>query len=440
MAIDSNWLDNAVSGATEQRNDMITSQKYYDSENTAIMSRTMKIYNPDDPTQTMTDPYKSNYQLPSGYHKLLVEQKVNYSLNDSMTAMVGETDISNYIGMKWKRKIQEAGREASINGFSVWQFYMEGSEVKYKAIPSEQIILCFDGDSNVYKVIRLYEKPSENGKTIQVSEVWDDEKHWYYEKSDSKDWECTKPEGEYHLVTQATLGDNVVSEEGTGWGRVPFAIFFNNQSCDTDLKPVKPFIDAYDFTNADFGNNLADFQEAYWSLKNFDGQDIGEFFDMVKKYKAIKVGDGGDASMHTMDVPHEAKTVFLDRVKGDIFLFGMGVNTIDMEGNVTNVRIKSMYSNLDLKANTFELNCTSFIEQALFFYKVKEDNIVVTYDRNMIMNNVELSDLANRSINAVSEETRLSNDPRVKDVTAEIEMMEQTRSSALDLDEDDEQE
>ncbi len=413
------WLVQAISGATEQRNNMVVSQKYYNSENVAIMERRKCIV--DSEGNLVDDPYKANYKLPSAYHKLLIEQKVNYSLNSSMTAEINGKDLSDILGKKWKSKVSKAGREASKNGFSVWQFYLEDGKVKYKAIPSEQIILCMDGDRNVIAVIRLYDTMGANGKTVSNAEVWDDTKHWHWTREVGAEWSCMPPE--YHLVDQEAIGDNVVSEEGKGWGRPPFAIFLNNEELHTDLKPIKALIDVYDFVNSDFANNLDDFQELHWIIKNYGGTDLSQFIGDMKMFKAVKVGDDGDAKQVSQEIPHEARKVFMADTESKIFKFGMGVNADDIEGNVTNVRIKAMYGNLDLKANSFELNCTEFLEQSMFFYGLDPEGLEVTYDRKMIINEIELSTLANQSIGSISEKTRLENEPRVTDVPAEMEAM-----------------
>lgn len=419
MGKSNTWLNDIMSQSQKLRTDMVISQEYYDSENTAIMNRTKKVYLEDG--STSVDPYSSNYKMPSGYHYILTEQKVNYSLNDKMVALAGTTDFADIMGRKWGEVVQTAGRQATVKGYSVLQFYMEDGAVKYKEIPSEQIIFCRDGDLNVVEVVRAYEKRSEDDKTVNVIEVWDSQTVSVYQQNTGGTWDCIRQDP--HLVTQTAYGSSVQEEVPTGWGRPPFAVFYNNKRLKNDLLRVKAWIDAFDFASSDFANNLDDFQEAFWILKNYDGQDLKEFRDMVGALGAVKVGHDGEATMQTQEIPHEAKTVFLDMCEQKIYKFGMGVNTSNIEGNVTNVRIYAMYSDLDLKANTFEINATSFLEDCAFFYGYDPESVEVTFDRSVIVNNIENAELANASKGFLSEKTRLSNDPRVNDVEEEIKLM-----------------
>ena len=430
MGYTADWLTKTIQQADEIRMWQSYGEDYYRQKNTAIMDRIKLV-----PTETggfVADPYKANHKLPSGYLRVLIDQKVSYSLNDRMTSD-GEY-VASVLGDSWKKDIQRVGRDASMKGFGVWQFWIDNGKVKRKRIPPEQIIPVYNSEDELVQVVRQYSK-NNNGKQIDIAEVWDSETVTRFECETGKDW-IVAGFPEQHIVTRTSYGSKTSEETGVSWGVVPFAIFKNNEYLDTDLSYIKNFIDSYDLVNSDFVNNLDDFQDSWWVLRNYDGQNLSEFFDMVKKYKAVKVSDDGEARRETAEVPHEAKTVFLDRIKGDIYEYGMGVDVTGLAkngGQMTTVEIRSKYGNLDLKADKFEFEAEEFINTALSFYNnsvvngsgnVQKDSVEITFDRSVLINEIELSTLANQSVGAISEETRLANDPRVKDVKYEISMME----------------
>lgn len=424
-------------------------EKYYSQQNEEIKERKKQYYS-EDSARPIDDPFRANNKLPSGYLKLLIKQKVAYSINDKLAIKSDNSDeIEDTLGKMWRNDLKKAGETASKKLYAVWQFYLDDNEeLAYKKIPSEQVIPYYE-NGNLKNVIRYYKQSYEVAGKVQeyeIAELWDSEKATYYYKKDGN-WLLSRfheVNPKPHITNEERLNGEVVDSTGDSWDRPPFAILHNNDEEQTDLDPIKRYIDIYDVVDSDFANNIEDFQDAWWVLKNFDGQDIDEFFAQVKKYKALKVGDGGEAHPEQMEIPTEARMKFLDKTEKLIYKFGMGVNPDDIEGNITNVRIKALYSNLDLKANDFEQQVRQFFFDVMYFInRARELNneetfdineIDIEFDRSMLINEVEKAELANQSIGSLSEPTRLSHDPRVKDVEQEVERRREEREDYIDLD------
>jgi len=426
MSDEIDWLKKQISNNAERLKLQAEGEAYYYQENTAILERTKTYYN--ESGNLVEDPYLSNYKLPSGYMNVVVDQKVSYSINNSMVATVGAdvktgTPLNDILGRKWRDDLADVATEASKKGFGVWQIYLdEAGEPKYKNIPPEQVVLCRNGDGEVIKVARVYEGISEDGHVVNKAEIWDKDTVVRYEKETSEEWECVCG-ATPHLMEVTTYGDVIDDETGKGWGKPPFVIFENNARCKTDLEPIKAHIDAYDFVMSDFANNLEDFQENWWVIKNYNGQNIKEFFENFKMNKAIKVGEDGDVKREQQEIPFEAKQAFGMDIKRDIYEKSMSVDTNNIEGNVTNVQIRSMYAGLDMKATKFERRSTEFLGDLGYFFGYDSDNLYVTYDRNLVINVVEMTTIANQSKGLMSEQTRLSIYPQVEDVQAEMDRM-----------------
>lgn len=423
------WIKLQIDANKNMRECQALGEAYYEQENTAIMQRKKQYYSAEG--NLVDDGYVSNYKLTSGYMTTVVDQKVSYSINGSMVATSGSKDVDDILDSNWRDDMAEVSTSASVKGFGVWQFYLdESGATQYKEIPPEQITVCKDGDDAITHVIRQYNRTNDQMKAVTVVELWSCDSVTKYEYETNEDWICTC-DNQPHLVDTTVFGSVVADEEGRGWGRPPFAVLYNNKKCRTDLQPIKGEIDAFDFVKSDYANNLEDFQEMYWLIKNYDGSNLKELKDDIKLHQAVKVSDDGEIDMQTREIPHEAKLAFLEMINKCIYKDSMAVDMSDMEGTVTTVEIRSMYTNLDMKATKFERSTTRFIKDAMFFYN-ESDEVSIEYDRNILINFVEMATLANNSKGSISEETRLGSDPRVNNTTDEIAAMRLEKGSQID--------
>lgn len=455
--------------ASTKREKMSLGVDYYRSENTAIMNTKKLTYVQDDNgnAQLVEDPYKANNKLPSGYLKLLINQKVNYLLgNEPNIETENDLEAGDFLPNDWVKKLRTTAKEASQKAKGWLQPYISEGKFKLKEIPAEQVIPVYRADNNniLELVIRYYsvDALNEDNQVVQVNrvEVWDDEEVTYYQQNaqtmlynlltpEEMELIFDKPYSnpKYHFQKNLRFGDKVKEEEGLSWGKVPFIPLFNNEEEDYDLQPVKRFIDAYDKVNSDFMNNLEDFQEVYWILKGYQGQNLNKFLDEVKRYKTLKVGDDGEARSEQIDIPHAARKEAKAGLEKDIFNFGMGVNPNNLEGgSITNVVIKSRFANLDLKCDQFEDEVKSFLDKLIYFvnsYREETDQQPVevskyTFNRSMIINEVELLNANINQRGSVSEQTRLSNHPWVDDADKEIEAITNAQAGYISLGEENE--
>jgi len=274
---------------------------YYHSDNTEIMKRKMLIYAETDegvPYET-EDPYKSNNKLPSGYFKMLTDQKVNYSLGKDITFKTNDSDtLSGNLGKGFQRLLKKVATEASTSVIGWLHPYIDDKgQLKTRNVPSEQVIPVYQPYDNraLELVIRYYQVTVRNvdGEAVRVTrvEVWDEEEVTYYQENDKTSLfnlldqqemrdifrrEFDNPK--YHFQRDIKYGQKTTRTEGLAWGMVPFIPLYNNDSEEYDLKPIKSYIDAYDIVSSDFINNLEDFQDIYWILKGYDGtKRIGVF-------------------------------------------------------------------------------------------------------------------------------------------------------------------
>lgn len=403
-------------------------EAYYRGKNTAILNRRKEFYNTI--RSAMQEDYtKANNQLASGFAKMIVDQKVNYSINNDLS-IEDQEQLENLLNInKFKRMIGKVAKNASNEIYGVIQWYIEEGELKHKIVPSQQIIIVRDPSDYeiITHVIRTYKIDDDC-----YADVYDNDEKAIFKLDDGK---YVIQDRMPNLVLKGVNQGDVASS----WGKPPFSVMYNNDEMQRDLDRFKRHTDCYDFVQSDLCNNLEDFNEAYWVLKGFSGQDPEEFVEAFKKSRVAMVGEGGEMSQESREIPYQARETTLKLLKRDIFRFAQAVDPEDIQGDVTNVAIESMYSQLDLKANDFEIEVQDFVDGCMYFInkyaeltsKTPVEAIELKFDRSIIMNKDRMIELSNQSVGSVSDKTRWEYDPRVKDTEEEKDRMAEEQGVTL---------
>jgi SPP1 family phage portal protein len=441
-------IDNDV--VSELKQNMYYGVQYYKSKNTAILNRVFEYITKDNGIQE--DKYRANNRLPHGFLKTLIDQKVNYCLGKPII-LNNADNISKLINInKFTKKMC---KEASKKAVEWCHVYID-KEGKFKTIniSGQEIIPVWDTNfqQELLQVIRYYSIKVQYGESIKDRykvEIWDKEKVTFYMQDVKGNYyfdQSIDINPASHWTVQNVMLGNVSSEEQYNWGKVPFIPLWNNDEHETDLEPIKAFIDLYDKVNSDFGNNIEDFQEAVLKIVNYSGMSdkLDELIDYLKKYKILLMDEQGDANYLTGDIPIEARKEMLSILKDCIYEFGQGVNPDKLgDGNITNIVIKSRYVRLDLKANDTEDHVSLFLDELFWFCNKyleisneEQDNIdeiEKTFNRSTIMNEAEIIKSVGESKGIVSDKTAIKNHPWVNDVEEELKMMDEEKQKSIDV-------
>jgi SPP1 family phage portal protein len=409
---------------------MAEGEAYFNQQNTAILEtkKQMGIIRNDKNgkrTVMVEDPYASNQKLASGFLKQQIKQKVNYLINENITLsdMVEETEE---LYPDWRKDLKQLSTRVSYHIYGAWQFYVEDNETKYKFIDGTQLYPIFITNQSIPDlVIRHYTTMDGIEKAIIYSNTT--ETHYIKKKK----WEYEK---EVPIIRKSkVIADETIEEQSVELSQPPFAICFNNDEWKTDLQPIKSFVDIYDKVNSDFANNIIDFQEIYHTVKNYDGQDLEEFNEQLKRLKVVPVGEDGEMQTHQIEVPVNAKQTFLELTRKNIFEFGMAVDVQNIAtGNATVVAIQSMYENLNMKAADFEQELQDFWRQVVKL--TNEFNLItgsaavidnyLMFDKSMISNVNEVYERLSKYVGVLPNQILFRLLPDV-DETEAMELMEE---------------
>lgn len=414
--------------------DMMVGLDYYFKKN-KIVDR--KIYKYDEGGNKQIDADATNYRLASGWHKLLVDQKVGYLVGDPVS-ITSKTDdgnaidaINDILGDEFSDILPELVKNASNKGTEWLHVYLtpEG-EFDYMIVPAQEFIPIYDNTKRKQLIggIRYYDL---DDKTRKI-ELWDDQKVTFYEEVNGQ----IVLDMSYEVNPQSHFN---YGENGYGWGKVPFVEFANNQEKVSDVTFYKDYIDAYDYLMSDTTNTLEDIQEIVYILKGYDDTNLAEFSTNVKRYKAIKTSEDGGVETMQAEVPIDSVNSHLDRFIENIYQFGMGVNTnTDKFGNSpSGIALKFLFSLLDMKANTLERKFTKALQDLTWFVaeylsisenaNVDYKDVKFTFNKSMLMNELENAQIARDSKGIISDKTIQENHPW--SASDEAERMEEQASA-----------
>lgn len=144
------------------------------------------------------------------------------------------------------------------------------------------------------------------------------------------------------------MGEQIIPEP---IGTLPIVEMKNNEAKRSDLIPsLRSKIDVIDILTSGFANNIEDFSELFWVVKDAAGMGGAEFQDFIaniNRTKKLIVGADDDVSTHRIEIPHEARGALIKLL----------VEQIVEETGIMDVRslTGSSLTNVAIKASTMKL-------------------------------------------------------------------------------------
>lgn len=400
----------------------IDARRYYRGENTTIMQRLQWFFNGSG--QREVDKFKANNRVCSDFFNKIVKQENSYLLGNGVTV---DDKIKDNMPRRFDVRIQNAGEEALISGVS-WGYCFINSKGNFD-------IDIWRGD----EVVPFYDERT--GAIRAVARFWQitTDKPMFVElyEEDGKTEFATDQNGVLQEIEAKTPYKiektvDILGETISGYGNFSvlpvFPLWGNGMKRSSLTISLKSKIDLYDIIMSDFGNNLEDAQDVYWVLKNYSGQDMGEFLADYKYYKSIKVEDDGGAEAHTLEVPYEARETALSILRKQIYDGAMALDTSILSGgSLTNVAIKANMMDLDLKTDDFENQVFEFLYNVFDLYcefaNIPNYKYEIELIRRSIVNDTETIDNIYKCRSDISHETAVRLNPYIKNEKEELELV-----------------
>jgi len=425
ISTDKEILD-AVKGflCSQKREEMLCGERYYEGQNDILTRKRMVIGESGELTE---DKNLSNNRIAHGFFKKLVDQKAEYLFGREFTVSAEKADFSEHLqrifDADFKNRLKNLCKEAVVKGVAWLQVYFENGEIRFKKIPSEEVIpIWADNEKNTLEaLIRVY-GVMRSKKSVNAVEYWDLSGVRYYILDNGRLYNDAKRENSTHITLDGV---------GYNFKKIPFIPFKYNEEEISLIRYTKSLIDDYDLLKSDDSNTICDVPNSILVVKNYDGQGLGEFRKNLSRYKAVKVTDDGGLDIKSSNISTDMVERHLALDRKDLYEAGRGVDTQTEDFSTSSgVALKFLYADLDLDANGIESEflvslkaVTEFIKVWLYIAEKGDfagDEVTFTFNRDIIVNESSAIEECVKSKEILSEKTILENHPWVRDVETEI--------------------
>ena len=425
-----------------KRRNMVKGYEYFTGRHDVLLKKRTAIGIGGEPTEIHNVP---NNRIVDNQYRKLVIQKVNYLLGKPITLNSNNSKLNKALKEIFNADFDmtlKAICEDSLNCGLGWLFtgYDSNGNFTFKRIsPWELVPIWEDSQHKILSyAIRFYDVVNyENKKRItrRKIEIYDKKgiSRFYIDRGkmvhDGKKW-----------FTPYFCN----SKQGYGWERIPLIAFKYNHCEEPLILRVKCLQDGLNILESNFLNSMEeDPRNTILVLKNYDGENLGEFRQNLSTYGAVKVRtiDGAMGGVETLSIQVNAENykAIIDIFKKAVIENGMGYDAKDdkLSGNPNQLNIKSMYSDIDIDANNMEMEYQSSLMKVIWFVKQHLANTgrgnfgdIETkpiFNRDMLINESEAIDNCIKSLNIISKETAISKHPWVEDLEKELKRVEKAK-------------
>jgi len=426
--------------SSEQYKIMVEAEQYYRNRSD-VQRKTNDVAN------------RSNCKIEHPILKKLVDQKVNYLLSKPWTVDTSNKAYAEALGeifdARFRKKIKSLGKNAIKSGIAwIQPYFDEDGKLAFMLIPSTEIIPLWR-DSERTKLdafIRFYDQVAYIGTrkhTITRAEFW-------YPGGVKRF--VTGLEGGFRFMVDKEYGTEendyteshfVVGNKAYNWEEVPIAWLRYNDEELPLCYFVKDLIDDINWQTSVTADVLRDVAKFIYILKNYGGQDLGEFIKDLKEHLAIKVTSDGGVDKLQADLNIDAVMAFLDKQRRDVFDFASAVDTKDPDlGNASGTAINFRYMDLDADCDALGTELKETFQRLKLFIDVylqligkgdfTKEKFDIIFNVDMPVNETEVINNIRVSEGILSKRTQIQNHPWVTDADEELARIEEERKKAME--------
>ena len=425
---------------SKKRREQLSGDAYYEGDHD-ILRRQRTVIGEDGRLQAVGN--LPNNRIVDNQFALMVDQKTNYLVGKPFTVTCKNKSYAELLAKVFDKRFKRLLKyvcEDALKGGIGWlsPYYGDDGRLAFQHFPAHEILPFWaDDDHTVLDcAVRLYAQEVYNGYTkeaVERVEIFKADGIWRYVYSD--------PGG---LVPDQLLGPHESyfrTGDGTGtielnWDRIPLIPFKYNKQEIPLIRRVKPLQDGINAMLSDFENAMQeDARNTILILKNYDGENLGEFRHNLSTYGAVKVRDDGGVETLTVEINSENFNSILKLFKDKLIENARGYNAKDdrMGNNPNQMNIQSMYSDIDLDANGTETEFQAAFDDLIWFINQDFANsgrgdydgeeVAIIFNRDILINESEVIDNCAKSAGIISDETIVAQHPWIDDPAAEMERL-----------------
>lgn len=403
-------------------------EQYYAKKNVTISKFQKLLY--DVQGRAHKDLFSANYKLKTGFFRRFVIQQVQYVLSNGVT--FGEKSTKDKLGATFDFQIQKAAKKAMVDGVSFGFWNLDHLEVfSFAGTPKEPgFAPLYDEDSGLLRAGVRYWNPG--GDESARYTLYEADGYTEYIQRKSEDMKILANKKPYVRVSKKTEIGGVEEEKGNNYPGFPIIPIYANDLKESEFIGIRESIDCYDFVKSGLANDIDDTSGFYWILKNaggMDDTDITAFLERMRVVRAQVLPPDAEAEAHTLEIPTEARSSMLDRLRNDLYEDFM---LLDIEkalsGNMTATAIRLAYQAQDDKCGDFEYCIREFIAKLLNLIGIQDEP---SFKWNRIANQTEETQMVLMAAEYLDDEMILKHLPWLTPEEVEERLK---RKAAEDLD------
>ena len=433
---------------SEKYKNMRLGKKYYEGKHD-ILNRIRQVIGEDGVLMPVYN-LPNNRIIDNQYSKL-VNQKTNYLLSKVPTLQSENSEyvkaLNNIFNKQFLKSMKMLGKDCYNYGIGWLHTYYDAvGEFKIKRMdPLEIIPVWKDDDHNELDyivrlyVVRTYEKGQFKEQT--KAEIYTTDGIQYFTWNHNKLTADPEKEPVSYISVETEDGKKLFN-----WEKLPFIAFRPDELEQPLIIRVKSLQDGINTILSNFQNNMEeDNRNTIIILKDYDGENLGEFRQNLSQYGAVKVGADGGVDTLTIEINAENYKAILDLFKKALIENARGFDSkSDVLGsNPNQMNIQSMYSDIDLDANEMETEFQASFEQLLWFIKkhfinagignFENETVEIIFNRDILINESTVIDDIAKSMGLLSQETLVSQHPYIIDAEKELERIKKEKEETLDI-------
>ncbi len=328
---------------------------------------------------SVPDNFSANYKLCSNFfHRFVVQQ--NQFLLGNGVSWDNET-TQEKVGEDFDTQLQKAGEYSIVHAVSYGFWNLDHMEV-FHAL--EFVPLWDEEDGSLKAGIRFWQIDDTKPMRAVLYEL-DGYTGFIWRKG--KKGEVLNEKRAYIIKFRESNADGVEIYDYENYPSFPIVPLWCNEFHQSEFTGMRENIDSYDLIKSGFANDLDDASQIYWTLTNAGGMDdldLAKFLDRLRTVKAAVLEDQAQAQSHTLEVPYNAREVYLNLIRADLYEDAMALDTKNIaNGAITATQIIASYDPLTEKTDLFEYQVINFIQGILALAGIDDKP---TFTRSMITN------------------------------------------------------
>ena len=383
-----------------------------------------------------------NNKIVDNQYKKIVDQKTNYLVSKSVTFLTEldvnkklQDEINKYFNYDFDILMKAICADSLNCGIGwLYVYYDEKGKFKLKRFAPYEILPIWKDEekTELEFVIRFYDiKKYVNGefKIFHKVEIYKQDGIEYYDFINNQLIpDTTKESGAYFKI----------NNKNYNWGKIPITYFKYNYFMLPLIRDLKTLQDVLNTALSDWQNNMQeDSRNSILILKNYDGENLGEFRQNLATYGAVKIREDGDVKLLKVEINTGQYKEFIEFIKKEMISVAKAYDAIDLRsGNEPNeLQIKSVLNDIDMDANSMDIEFKHSLKRILWFFKADlanrnignffDDDTEIIFNKDQITNESQvISDIKN-SVGIVSHKTLLKNHPYVYDVEQEEKQIQE---------------